>query len=573
MLLWHTLATYFRRKYGVRVQKIPLDAGATCPNRDGTLSARGCIFCNDSGSGSGMGLRGLDLRAQWDAWYTKYTTTDSDRLFMAYLQSFSNTYGPASRLAHLLEQVAALPGCRGIAVGTRPDCLDGEKLALLAGCGGSSATSTAASTSTESTAESTSTAAAAPTGEKQTLEYWYHSADPVTDAYFEDYFDKINAEQDQYEIKYTSFSFADFQEKFQMAVSTDTMPDVVSLGFSNVATFTAQDSLLPLDDYLDQIETLDKIDSSMVDSMRNIGGGTLYGIPYAYNQEVAWYNTAKFKEKGIDAPPATQKEFLEDCEKYADPANSSYFYSLRGVRPYDSLVAWLWTYTDGLGYDGSWFDENGKCILGDAKFAEALDTYANLYKNNEVSGDSINNNFSQIVAEFGSGVSMYIIHNSSSESTHLTNLGEGNFAAARVLANDEGHYFASGLQPNVYCITNQGDDHDYSGAVWLMNVLLDAECEGGMCQAIGRVPCNKDVEEQDWYKNDPEMMLYASYLEDENYKQIQNPYWLTEFSTFISDDMTADFQAVLMGNMTAQDCVSGWAAKIDEYQAAYEAQA
>lgn len=144
---------------------------------------------------------------------------------------------------------------------------------------------------------------------------------------------------------------------------------------------------------------------------------------------------------------------------------------------------------------------------------------------------------------------MYIIHNSSSESTHLTNLGEGNFAAARVLANDQGHYFASGLQPNVYCIANQGEDHDYTGAVWLMNVLLDADCEGGMCQAIGRVPCNKDVEEQDWYKNDSEMMLYASYLEDDNYIQIQNPYWLTEFATFISDDMTADFQAVLMGTM------------------------
>ncbi|WP_300718937.1 TIGR01212 family radical SAM protein [uncultured Desulfovibrio sp.] len=135
MLLWHTLATYFRRKYGVRVQKIPLDAGATCPNRDGTLSRQGCVFCNDSGSGSGMGLRGLGLRAQWDAWYGKYTATDSDRLFMAYLQSFSNTYGPADRLARLLGQVAALPGCRGIAVGTRPDCLDSGKLALLAGCG------------------------------------------------------------------------------------------------------------------------------------------------------------------------------------------------------------------------------------------------------------------------------------------------------------------------------------------------------------------------------------------------------------------------------------------------------
>lgn len=135
---------------------------------------------------------------------------------------------------------------------------------LLAGCGGSAA-STSGSEATNTTASSAASTTAP--AEKQTLEYWYHSSDPVTDAYFEDYFAKINAEQDQYEIKYTSFSFADFQDKFQMAVSTNTMPDVVSLGFSNVAAFTAQNSLLPLDDYVSQIETFDKIDSSMIDSM------------------------------------------------------------------------------------------------------------------------------------------------------------------------------------------------------------------------------------------------------------------------------------------------------------------
>lgn len=441
---------------------------------------------------------------------------------------------------------------------------------VLAGCG-SSTSSTDTSSSSDAAAETATEAAAdtTSTGEKQTLEFWYHSADEVTDAFFEEYLDNINASQDQYEIEYTSFSFADFQEKFQMAVSTNTMPDIVSLGFSNIATFTAQDSLLQLDDYIDQIETLDKIDSGLMQSMRDITGGDLYGIPFAYNQEVAWYNTEKFAENGIESAPATQKEFLELCEKYADPANNSYFYSLRGVRPYDSLVAWLWTYTDGLGYDGSWFDNDGNCILGDEAFAEALDVYANLYKNNEVSGDSINNNFSQVVAEFGSGVSMYIIHNSSSESTHKTNLGEGNFAAARVLANDEGHYYASGIQPNVYCVANQGEDHDYTGAIWLMNVLLDAECEGGLCEAVGRVPCNSDVQSQDWYQGDTEMMLYASYLEDDNYIQIKNPYWLADFSSFITDEMTADFQAVLTGDMTAQDCVSGWAETIDGYQAEY----
>lgn len=439
---------------------------------------------------------------------------------------------------------------------------------LLSGCGSSASSSAAAG---GSSAAGSTPASEASTGEKQTLELWYHSGDPVTDTYFQNYFEELNASQDKYEVKYTSFAFADFQEKFQMAVTTDTMPDVVSLGFSNIATFVAQDSLLPLDDYFDQIEGVDKVDASMMDALKEIGGGVTYGIPFAYNQEVAWYNTAKFEEKGIEAPPATQSEFLEMCEEYADPANSSYFYSLRGVRPYDSLIAWLFTYTDGLGYGGDWFDDEGKCILRDPKMAEALDVYANLYKDGLVSGDSINNNFDQIVSEFGSGVSMYIIHNSSSEPTHLQNLGEGNFAAARVLANDDGHYFASGLQPNTYCIANQGDDHDYSGAIWLVSQLISAECEGGLCEQLGRVPCNSDVMEQEWYKNDTEMQLYASYLADDNYYQINNPYWLTDFSSFITDDMTADFQAVMMGDMTAQDCVNGWADTIDEYQAEYEA--
>ena len=135
MHTWNTFTAHLRQRFGQRVQKIPLDAGASCPNRDGTLSRAGCTFCNAIGSGSGLGLAGMNLPAQWEHWREHFRKSNRASLFLAYLQSFSNTYGPASRLAHLLEQVAALPGCRGIAVGTRPDCLDGEKLALLAGCG------------------------------------------------------------------------------------------------------------------------------------------------------------------------------------------------------------------------------------------------------------------------------------------------------------------------------------------------------------------------------------------------------------------------------------------------------
>ncbi|QTQ12710.1 extracellular solute-binding protein [Treponema parvum] len=404
----------------------------------------------------------------------------------------------------------------------------------------------------------------------KTVNFWYHSADPVTDAYFEGKIAELNASQNEYNFVYTSFAFADFQEKFQMAVMTDVMPDVVSLGFSNIATFTAQDTLLPLNDMISRMDNYQYIDENLMANLISLGNGTIYGLPYAYNQEVAWYNTVKFAEMGIKAAPATQKEFLALCEKYADKKNGTYFASLRGVRPYDSLLAWLFTYTDGCGYNGSWFNENGKCILSDARFVEALNVYADIYKKGWVSSDSVNNNYAEIVAEFGSGVSMYIVHNSSSESTHRKNLGEGNFASARVLANAAGHYYASGLQPNVYCIAkNKNPKHNYTGAIKLIDWMISAEIDGGLCEKVGRVPCNTQIVEQDWYKNNVNMMLYADYLTDKNYMQILNPYWLSDFSTMITTDMTADFQAVLLGDMTAKDCCAKWAKQIDEYQAEY----
>lgn len=131
MLRWHTLATYFRLKYGFRVQKIPLNANFTCPNRDGQLSHHGCIFCNPDGSGVTL-AKNNSLQDQWHFWQAKYLATDQNRKFMAYLQSFSNTYCDLAQFENLLKQIALLPDCFGVAIGTRPDCLDAKKLALLA---------------------------------------------------------------------------------------------------------------------------------------------------------------------------------------------------------------------------------------------------------------------------------------------------------------------------------------------------------------------------------------------------------------------------------------------------------
>ncbi|WP_323407055.1 TIGR01212 family radical SAM protein [Solidesulfovibrio sp.] len=125
-----TLAAAYRQHFGRRAKKIPLDAGSACPNRDGSLSRGGCCFCNAVGSGTGLYHKGFGLRAQWDR-LTPPARARGEAL-VAYLQSFSNTYGPPARLAGLLAELAALPGVAGICLGTRPDCLGAEKIALLA---------------------------------------------------------------------------------------------------------------------------------------------------------------------------------------------------------------------------------------------------------------------------------------------------------------------------------------------------------------------------------------------------------------------------------------------------------
>lgn len=122
------LAGHLRRRFGRALRKVPLDAGFSCPNRDGTLSRTGCAFCNPRGSGAGLFARGLTLRQQWD----RLRGPAPKHPGLAYLQAFSNTHGPLERLAAVLDETAALPGLAGLCIGTRPDCLDAAKLELLA---------------------------------------------------------------------------------------------------------------------------------------------------------------------------------------------------------------------------------------------------------------------------------------------------------------------------------------------------------------------------------------------------------------------------------------------------------
>ncbi len=129
--LYFDLNQALRLRFGCRVQKISLDAGLTCPNRDGRVGRGGCIYCNERGSGTGA-WPSQSITEQLEAGKAFARRRYKAEKFIAYFQSFSNTYAPLDTLRRLYEEALAVPDIAGLAVGTRPDCVDDAVLDLLA---------------------------------------------------------------------------------------------------------------------------------------------------------------------------------------------------------------------------------------------------------------------------------------------------------------------------------------------------------------------------------------------------------------------------------------------------------
>lgn len=114
---------FFREKFGDKVIKVALDGGFTCPNRDGTLSYGGCIFCSEKGSGDFAGDRSLDIEKQFEVSRQKMNKKWKDGKYIAYFQAFTNTYAPLEYLQKIFTKASNLPDVVGIFIATRPDCI------------------------------------------------------------------------------------------------------------------------------------------------------------------------------------------------------------------------------------------------------------------------------------------------------------------------------------------------------------------------------------------------------------------------------------------------------------------
>ena len=130
--MYTTLNEHYRAKFGCKVYKLSIDGGFTCPNRDGTAGVGGCIFCSAAGSGDFAEGGGVSIAAQLEKAKARVSAKNKDGKYIAYFQSFTNTYAPVDVLREKYTAAIAPADIVGLAIGTRPDCLPGETIALLA---------------------------------------------------------------------------------------------------------------------------------------------------------------------------------------------------------------------------------------------------------------------------------------------------------------------------------------------------------------------------------------------------------------------------------------------------------
>ena len=128
---YYSLNRYLREQFGEKVYKLALDAGMTCPNRDGTLSTGGCIFCSAGGSGDFAEGRCGSIREQLERAKARIRKKTDARKFIAYFQSYTNTYAPVERLEEIFTEAISEPEVVALSIGTRPDCLGDDVVAML----------------------------------------------------------------------------------------------------------------------------------------------------------------------------------------------------------------------------------------------------------------------------------------------------------------------------------------------------------------------------------------------------------------------------------------------------------
>ena len=401
--------------------------------------------------------------------------------------------------------------------------------------------------------------------ETVTLTLWRATANDQRNAWWEETLKQFEEENPGIKVEYLGVAGDDaaFNQKLDMASAAGEMPDVISAYCE--ANYITRGLLEPVDSYFESWEYKDQIPETYLDQVRAMDYASeepkLYTIPFGGNVQCMYARTDLLAEKGLEVPE-TWDEFFEAAEATTDIDNGIYGYIIRGgAGGANALEMLMYSYS---GITDFFIDD--KCTLNDPKNVEFVEKFLSGY-GEYTAEDDINKGWAEMAAQYQSGKAVLMMHNLGSAQANYEAFGsdENVIKAAPLPKGIDGKLTLPTSKPCGNMITSTSEHKEEA---WkLVSWLAEKEQASSYEQMMGNLPVNTEAVKDSWIQDTTYMKMGADEYNNPDAQFCNFPYYLPNFTNIENNYGMPNMQKVLLGQMSVQEFMDGWAA---ELQAEYD---
>lgn len=394
------------------------------------------------------------------------------------------------------------------------------------------------------------------------LIFWDENAGPDRSPIWEKLIENFEADNPNIQVEYVGLPKDEAKSKLDASIAAKDTPDVASLQTSWLPEFSIRQALLPLDEYFEKSPLKQSINAGSIQFNKDIvNDGKLYGIPYTQNLDILWIREDLFTAENKTAPE-TWDAFFTDVDQMTK--DGIYGYTIRGGAGGSLQLQRLMYAYSGI---SEYIDSNGKATVNDPKHAEFLEKYFALYQKNTPKSD-ITNGYKEMVAGFDTGKVAILHHNIGSFGEHNKSLEANQFEAAPLPASVNGNYVAEGgntIGISVFQNTKHPEE-----AFKLVEYLNNAQSQSQWNQAIGQIPTNSEVLEEDWIKDAQHIKVAFDVYDNPETTLYQPPFYLPDYRSILDNKVDPAIQSVMSGEKSIEDFLNEWAEAIEASDKKYQ---
>ncbi|MET1074991.1 MAG: sugar ABC transporter substrate-binding protein [Umezawaea sp.] len=400
-------------------------------------------------------------------------------------------------------------------------------------------------------------------GGNATITFWDNNGGPGRTPIYEELIKRFEAKNPTIKVEYVGVPSASVQQKYDTAIAGGSTPDVGGVTTSYLANMIGQDALEPLDDRVDSGPLKGKLLPNLVETVRQTApDNKMYSLPSSGNLDVIWFRKDWFDQAGL-TPPTTWDELIDRATKLTDVGQNRYGYTIRGGA--GSVFQLL---TEAYAYSGveKFFDGTTSTVKDPAN-AELIRKVAELYKKATPEAD-VNNNYTQMVAQFTGGSVAMMHHNLGSYSDVTKALGTDKVGAITLPVGPSGKKTVVPNPTDGFAVFKNSKNPD---AAWkFAEFLVSQESNSYWNEKVGQIPANTDVRGAEWIQKNPAVKMALGVLEDPATVLVPAPVYLPEYSSITKTDSEPAYQKVLLGQLSPQEFLTGVADKLTTAQQEWE---